>query len=184
MTFFANSGITWPKFERETREAGAHSLDAASRIWKLLAYLEDRYDRNFDQDEIANCASSLDLASNIYSDIADQLKYEIIPGVTAAELDLASVNFPIRHSIYGSPRRYQQSFFYALFLDDDISLGRLYLELSQRSAHLAASVRALDIKRESKDLAPQAFQLMKQWEILAILGRIVAVLNRRIPRGG
>ena len=176
MTFFANSGVAWPKFEQETREAGTESLDAASRIWKILAALEDRDGRNVEREEFTKCAKSLQHASDIYNKVAIELRYEKVASITPAELDLAALHHPYYDG---------NIFFYKMFIEDsDISVGRLYDELAQRTAHLAASIRAFEVERDNADLAPQAFQLMKQWEILAVLGRVVAVLNRRQMRHG
>ena len=120
MTFFANSGVTWPNIEHETREAGAKSLDAASRIWKILAALEDRENHSPKQEDLVSCAYSLQSASDIYSKIADQLKHETVEGITPAELDLAALNVPPRYIYRDMP-------FYKLFLNDSsISVGRLY----------------------------------------------------------
>jgi hypothetical protein len=185
MTFFANSGVAWPNLEKQTQEAGAKSLDAGSRIWKILAHLENRQEQHLDRREIIICAESFQRASDLYSEIAGRLRYEKVDRITPAEIDLAAVNIPARPYYYDERFYYGDSLFYEMFLyRSEVSLGDLYRELAQRTTHLAASLRAFEIERENEDLAPQAFQLMKQWEILATLGRVVAVINRRSSTKG
>ena len=40
MTFFANSGITWPQHEAATRQAGGDTFEAVSDLWKIFATIE------------------------------------------------------------------------------------------------------------------------------------------------
>ena len=178
MTFFANTGITWPELKQETLDAGAASLQAASLLWRVFAGLEYREmspERRELEGEIRKdlsaCAESLRMASKIYRRVADKLQEETLSPLTPAELDLASLRAPFRYD--GDP------LFDLYSSQPRISVGALYLELSQRTANLAAAVATFEIDHGGFDLAPQVFQMMRQWEALAALGRVVAVLNRR-----
>lgn len=183
MTFFANSGVAWPKVEYLTRSAGTRSLDAASQIWKMLADLEapDADQRYPERGDLFRCAEMLESASTSYYEIADDLGNETAPRMTPAELELAAVSIPPRYAYY--PERFFRPTdpFYDLFFGEpDISVAALYHEMAQRASTLAGAIRTFDVEHDKRtDLAPQAFQMMKQWEMLATLGRIIAVLGRR-----
>jgi hypothetical protein len=183
MTLFANSGVAWPTLEEATRLAGARSLDAFSQIWQVLADLEGRRERSFGTSDLLPSAESLQEASSAYARIAEELRGVIIDRMTPAELDIAGINVPSRRLLYSDPDYWSHSFF-RLFLENGVQLGSLYRELAQRTANLASSIRAFEVRRPNADLAPQAFQLMQQLETLAILGRAVAVLNQRRPGSG
>ncbi|WP_321870688.1 hypothetical protein [Burkholderia ubonensis] len=181
MTFFANSGVAWPKVEYLTRDAGTRSLDAASQIWKLLADLEALDQRHPEQSDIFRCVQNLELASKSYYEIANLLGNEMVSSMTPAEIELAAVTIPPRYAYYPERFFYPNDRFYDLFLGDgDISVAALYREMAQRMSALAIAIRTFDVDHDERaNLAPQAFQMMKQWEMLATLGRIIAVLGRR-----
>jgi hypothetical protein len=167
MTFFANAGVAWPRFEEATRLAGAQTLAAFSQIWRVLADLEGRGERSLGASDLLTSAESLQEASGAYARIGEELRHVIIDPMTPGELDMAGIPDYWSRSVFG------------LFLEDGVQLGGLYGELAQRTANLASSIRVLEVRRANANLALQAFQLMQQLEVLAILGRAVAVLNRR-----
>lgn len=176
MTFFANSGTTWPHYDGQTRRAGTQSLEAASRLWKIFAALESGDSRNISREDIIACADQLQEAAGIYGRIGDALSNATVSGLTPAELELAALQLPYR---YGEDPFFDRS---------SLPIGKLYLDLSQRALILASLVRTFQLSDERRpheidDLAPQVFLMMRQWEALAILGRVIAVLNRR-PRAG
>lgn len=180
MTFFANSGVSWPKYENDTKRAGTLSLNAFSQIWKLLAELESRSEALHGSADFTNSAESLKDAANTYDRMAEDLRDVSIAPLTPAEFELAGINLPSRR--FYSDDRYLSDSFFGLFIEGSVVLGRLYKELSQRTAILASSMRAFEIQRSNADLVPQAFQFMKQIEVLATLGRVIAVLNQRNPQ--
>lgn len=86
MTFFANSGVAWPRYEEEMRQAGAKSLDAISQTWRLFADLEGRReDVHVDTPTLFRSAESLQEASSSYSLIAGHLRGVIVDPITPAE---------------------------------------------------------------------------------------------------
>lgn len=176
MTFFANSGTAWPRYESETREAGGDALDAASQLWKIFSILErDRQESNqtITPEMMQNCAYKLDSASSVYRDIALQIGEEYIEGLTLADVELAALH-PYRSGPYDEE-------FMELFRGGRLSGAKLYVELAQRLAALASSVRAFEPRRQRRDLAPQIFRMMQEWERVDQLGRVIAVVNRREP---
>lgn len=180
MTFFANSGIAWPKYEEDSRRAGTMSLDAISQVWQLFASLEarsERFDGNVDGSSVSHSADSFQKAAGTYYRMADGLEDVFIDHLSGAEVELAGINLPNRR-FYDGP---YSDWLGDLFSRGSIPIGRVYKELAQRAEHLSSSIRAIEIRRDNSILAPQVFQIMKQLETLAILGRIVAVLNLRRP---
>ena len=172
MTFFANSGISWPNLHTITSDAGSKTLDAASDLLEILAALEGDTDK--DLQTIKNNASrKLDKAITLYKKILDDVDDVPLAPLSTAEYELASIEhfppFPIyppytRDGYLGSPRQ-------------------LYSEIIVRLQTLSSRLTDFDVAKPKEQLAYQAFQLMHDWERLAILARIIAVANRR-PRKG
>lgn len=185
MTFFANAGIVLPELGQQTADAGASSLRAISTLWNAFANLEGgHWDSDVDTKALLENAGALWNASRIYHEIAIQTRDTTVDQITPAELDLAGVNVP--WSFFDESFRWWSGTFFALFLDDPINIGNLYNEVAQRNETLASTIsgfasstRTFGIEQKYDYLAPQAFQIMKQIEALAILGRIISVLNRR-----
>ena len=179
MTFFANSGIAWPKLEQQTREAGADSLEGGSQLWMLFARLERGAPEPGNRDAIAQAAEQLDRASNVYRSIAAQLDGQIVDGLSPSELELAAVR--VRPTSYDEEWALDR-----LERMRHIPIAESYRELSRRLRTLASNLRAFAPNREDTDLAPSVFGMMRQWEMIASLARIIAVVSRRsnISRSG
>lgn len=173
MVFFANSGIAWPRFEEKTRHAGASSLEAAGSLWKVFAALEGGRLEGLVTDELVEVANTLEVAATTYADVAVALKGVSVKGLTDREFELAGLP-PRRY-------RYHEEIFWFWEVTDrrQLPIGHLYLELSRRLEILSRAVRGFEPMHERRDLAPQVFDMMAQWEMLAVLARIIAVLNRR-----
>lgn len=176
MTFFANSGVAWPKLQFETQNAGSASLRAASRLWSLFSVLESGDRGALQSIDIAGCARELNDASAIYHKIAADLRHVEAEPLTPAEIEVAALPH-LPYSSYDAP----WLLFPLLNGRRSIDIGALYLELAQRSETLSAAVRTLPFERDELDLAPWVFDMMRQWEFLSVLGRALAVLNRRPP---
>src|SRR6266566_5290793 len=88
MTFFANSGVAWPDFEKDTRDAGAGALRAASRLLQAFADLESGKTVSISEDDVEFCAEALNGAAKTYSRIAYQLRDATVsrPLLTDCEL--------------------------------------------------------------------------------------------------
>lgn len=181
MSFFANSGVAWPQHENDTRRAGAQSLEAFSKVWHALADMERRGESTFSDVELSDTANSLQSAVQIYTQLAEEFRNINLDPMTPAEFDLAGLNLSMRE-FYDARLYLAPESFYVLFLESRINLGKLYKELAQRTKNFASSLRAFEAQRSNVDLSPQVFQFMKQLEALAILGRVVAVLNQRAGR--
>jgi hypothetical protein len=175
MTFFANSGIAWPNYAVATQHAGTQSLEAFSEIWRLLAALEARGDQSvaYVDIDLTKSAKSLESAGLTYETIAQTLRNVTIAALTPAEYELAGLTPFV---VYPS---YLDASIYSLFAGKEIRPSQLYQELAQRTNTLAAFMKAFEPKRSNPDLVPQAFQFMRQLEVLSTLGRIIAVLNQR-----
>jgi hypothetical protein len=179
MTLFANSGVAWPKHEPETKDAGAKSLDAASGLFRILATLEagPQSPQSLDY-ELARCVESLNEAARIYASVGDSLAGEVVRPLTPSEFELAALP------------RYQRR-----YIDDDfydrrfpyrgaMPIGELYADLAHRLSRLASSIKTLKTSERSFDLAPQVFEILKLWESVSTLSRLIATLGRRDPQVG
>ena len=173
MTFFANSGIAWPRLDQQTQEAGEKSLDAAARLFKVLAAIEGK--RFFiGSDDLDVCASELDRASSIYTEIAEGASNEYVKGLSPSEIEFAAL--PLQRSYRNDP-------YFELFLDHGkISIKDLYRELAQRASRLSSAVKIFNPNKEPLDLAGSAFQMMQLWDSMTTLARVIATLGRRQPK--
>ncbi|MFS8115004.1 hypothetical protein QD460_25010 [Rhizobium jaguaris] len=165
MVFFANSGITWPHLESLTSDAGSQSLEAASELLSVIAKMEGRTEtRPEDQshaiDEIARKFRS---AADLYEKAIPQVDDRILFPLSLAEVELASV--------YGPPWR-DPDFF-------PTTPKLAYRDLASRLYTLAANVTDIKFEKPKSELAPLIFQLMGEWERLASMARLIAVLNLR-----
>lgn len=170
MTFFANSGVSFPDFRKETEFAGEQSLLAGSRLWKFFSQLEGNKNREIDEGEINECINELLMAAKTYHGIALALKNEGVGPLTPAEIDLAA--------LHGTQGYYDYRRFGGPDRADHIPVGALYLELAKRLSTLASALRGFDPFRPD-GLGMQVFQMMRHWEMAAGLGRVIAVLNAR-----
>lgn len=179
MTLFANSGVAWPRHEKETKEAGKKSLEAASQIFRILADMESRSESDqVSQFDLNQSAEHLELAGKTYQRVAESLSGETTPRLTGSELELAGVN--------GQWRRFVDEDLYDLRFPyrGQIPIGELYRDLSHRLARLANAVRHLNVRGETFDVAPQVFHILRQWELISTLSRIIATLGRRSAQVG
>jgi hypothetical protein len=175
MTFFANSGVAWPNVELITRQAGEKALQGGSRLWQFLAGLEGRSpDSRGESDERGDRITNTELlrdAAQGYRAVIDQIDGGLVAELSLAEMELANIG-PYPFYYYGFP-----------YPDFDrrgpVSVRDLYNELALRLEVLASHIISFEPQRDKRDLAPQTFLLMRQWEALATLARIIAVLNRR-----
>lgn len=176
MTLFANSGVAWPKHEQQTQDAGKKSLEAASRLFKVLAAIEGKSEL-IGAEDLEACSRALDSAAQTYGLVADQLAGEAdVPALSPAELELAALP---------TSRRYYDEPFSELFLNRNrISIRDLYLELSQRASRLSSATKVLNPNHPATDLAASIFQMMQLWESMAIIARVIATLGRRPKRRG
>jgi hypothetical protein len=179
MTLFANSGVAWPRHEPETKDAGAKSLEAASGLFRILGTLEaDSQAAQPMEFEIGRCAESLNEAAQIYTRVAESLAGELVSPLTPSEIELAAVPRYQRRYIdddfYEPPFRYR----------GPVPIGELYRDLAHRLSRLASAVRMLNTSERNFDLAPQVFEILKLWESVSTLARLIATLGRRSPRGG
>jgi hypothetical protein len=179
MTFFANSGIAWPNLEQITAEAGAKSLDGASDLWAMLSIMESPDGASFGErpeGRAKDAARKFEEAAMLYSKIIDEVDDTALPEFTRGELELAAVE----------NRRYDPAYIFEF--RGGASARDLYREIRMRLETLASGIASLDLRGKRADAAPQVFQIMRDWESLAVLGRIVAVANRRgaydLRRGG
>lgn len=204
MTFFANSGIRIPKEERRTRKSGKKSLTAGSKLWKLLSILEDyESESSFNTARVIAKELAVDLSSlaNDYSSLSDASSSEWI-SATEYDVEIARIGpiwdfyewngmFPVRPP----PRGY----------DRKLNLKTLYRDLSRLMDRLAASIEQfIDSEMDRPDrfkslsrqigevgssewrgahrgrnaLANQAFDIMRQWEVIAKLARLISVVNQ------
>jgi len=179
MTFFANSGVAWPKLEQITQKAGQRSFEAASELWGVLASIEgsqadSKPDGGYTAERIYRLSNSLKEVARQYREVAEQTDDRYASSLSLAEFELAAILPSGRYErrLYDLP--------YYRYFDEDVSVRDLYRELATRLEILAAQLAALEpTSREKEDLAPQVFQIMLQWEQLAVLGRLIAVMNRR-----
>ncbi|MDA9545894.1 hypothetical protein ACM43_16000 [Bradyrhizobium sp. CCBAU 45321] len=172
MTFFANAGVKWPSVESQLRQAGTNALSGGAELWQLFSRIEswefDRVDTVNDEDEIKHrCVNALGKAADAYSKSLDGISPLLVDGLTPAELDLASI-----------PRRYYDGYDYP-YLGGSINIPDLYAELVTRIRNLASLVRTFDLRNDRNDLALQVFRAMQQWELISLLARLIAVVNRR-----
>jgi len=176
MVFFANSGTTWPNLEHLTQEAGHDALDGASKLWRALALIEGREltltEKDEEREKLAGAASQLRNAARLYRDVESKISNGLTEKLSPAEIDLAAL---VNVTSHDSP-------FYDLFLLNYINVQKLYNEIAIRLEILASGIAFFDPGREKNELSPQVFQMMKQWDCLSTLGRVIAVLNRRPQR--
>ena len=179
MTLFANSGVAWPRHEPETKDAGKKSLEAASDLFRILAALEgDSQTSQLTDFDLVRCAESLDQAAQSYARVGDSLAGEVVKPLTRSEFELAAVPWYWRRHIgddFDEP-----PFLYR----GRVPIGDLYRDLSYRLSRLASAIRALKTSENSFDLAPQVFEMLKLWESVSTLARLIATLGRRIPQAG
>lgn len=179
MTLFANSGVAWPRHEQETKEAGKKSLESASQIFQILANMESGTEFNQSSElDRTRCAEGLEQASMIYKRVAESLSGEAAMRLTGSEFELAGVNELWRgfwgDEFYSVRRPYT----------GQIPIDELYRDLSHRLIRLASAIRQIDLSVSAFDAAPQVFQILRQWELISTLSRLIATLGRRSTRVG
>jgi hypothetical protein len=183
MTFFANAGVKWPSAEIELQQAGTQALSGGADFWRLVSTIEAwethdsaRRDVREAQAMQKSCARTLAGAANKYYGllVVDSPAFEFerpIDPPTPEELEQAATIFPI-----GFPSRpYRER--------GEFTISSLYGELADRLDALAVHVRGLDLAQDQRELAFEIFKAMRQWELIAWLARLIAVLNRRTRSG-
>jgi hypothetical protein len=171
MTFFANSGVAWPDVENETRQAGADSLRAASRLFDIFANLESGDTLSVSEDEAVFCAEALKRTANTYQRIGTELRDATVPTNVLTQSEFADWFGPFPYV--------EETWLHDWSLGSSIPVGAMFRELSKRADTLAATIRDLKPDIKAWDLAPTVFRIMKQWEALERLARFVAAVNRR-----
>ncbi|TCG08843.1 hypothetical protein BZM27_09335 [Paraburkholderia steynii] len=172
MTFFANSGVTFPKFEEDTHAAGSEALEAAASIWRMFAALERNEGQSIQRSEVDDCAQMLLRAASTYHYIATELRNVHVRTLTPAEFQQAAIPHHFTYDV--EPLN-------SMIFSPQINMGDLYREIAQRAELLSSTLKIIPFDRDIADLAPQVFNTMRQWEYLSYLGRVVSVLNRRPP---
>ncbi|TAU55739.1 hypothetical protein ELI43_24380 [Rhizobium leguminosarum] len=166
MTFFANSGVTWPNLEHLTSEAGALSLEAASELLSIVSKLEKEETTENRSKEISATSKKFRDASKLYKSIVTQISVDAeFSYIAQSEMELANVStYPwISEDLINFP----------------LSTREAYRDISVRLDTLAATITDISFDKQKVDLAPLIFRLMGDWERLSAIARIVAVLNRR-----
>jgi hypothetical protein len=166
MTFFANSGAKFPNLEQPTREAGSRALRGAADLWRLFATIEGRSDGAGEDDEriIKACIENLTRSLDIYKSIISNISTEDAR-LSPAEMELANIG-----------PSWEGDWYYTLPPWD---LRRLYTEIVRRLEMLISQLHAFEVRLNKENLVQQVFSMMRQWETLARLGRVIAVVNRR-----
>jgi hypothetical protein len=175
MVFFANAGIAWPKLEDISRRAGESALHAGAHLWRMFAILEgakNGIDDGKGSEAQRQCVASLKEASDLYQKVMTSIDDRHVV-IRPSDLELAAVDVQSYSGF--EPFSLTKTFYFG----DSIRMRDLYSELMQRIGMLANDVELFDIKRKTIQVAPSAFRMMRQWETLAILGRLIAALNRR-----
>lgn len=173
MTFFANSGVAWPNLQLDTAVAGQMSLEAASDMWALVAMLENPRGAvtSFNlTDRAADAGNKFKEAADQYRKIAARVDDKALPALSPAELDLASLDGD-------TAREFGQDSVQSRLMPSPRSL---YEQLAKRLETLASRLMGLNFQK-ADDLHPGVFKLMRDWESLTTLGRLIAVANLR-PR--
>ena len=179
MTLFANSGVAWPRHEAETKDAGQKSLEAASGLFRILASLEaESHPAKLGDYELNRCAESLDQAAQIYARVGDELSREAVRQMSASEFELAAI--PRYRRGYADEEFEVSPYPYR----GRLLVGDLYKDLSHRLRRLASAIRALKTSERSFDLAPQVFDMLRLWESISSLARLIATLGRRTAQSG
>lgn len=168
MTFFANSGVAWPKVEHETSQAGAEALSAASDIFSALAKIE----RGEDTDvafptTMSDAGIKLQRAIDIYKHILLTFGDRVLPPLSPAEYELASI---------------EPYWTYDELWRPDLGLNtahQLYSELIMRLTAVRSRALHFPTNKPKYDVAINAFELMLEWEKAARLARVISVFNRR-----
>jgi hypothetical protein len=171
MTFFANAGVKWPKVESELRDAGTHTLEAGTELWRLISKVEgwpsNRRTEIADEDGIRlNCVRKLREAAEIYSRSLNEIGEETVQPLTEAEIRLAAIPYfsdGIENYLFrsGSTTRV------------------LYFTLIHRIQSLSSLVANLNLNNYRRDLIPQVFRAMREWELISSTARMIAVVNLR-----
>ena len=180
MTFFANFGNHEKNLAAQTAIAGTDSLQGASEMFRLFAGLEARESGEDSRREwledgsLGRSIEVLERAAKLYVEISGQVDSEWLDELAHDEIELAGV--------LNSNRFYRDDRIWGFLRERKRrdTRSELYRELSRRADMLASSLRTLDVKREGRDLSGPVFQCMQQWENMASLARVIAVVNRRI----
>ncbi|MCK1283738.1 hypothetical protein IVB41_07265 [Bradyrhizobium sp. 44] len=168
MTFFANSGVSWPKLEFETSDAGAKAFSAASDIFEALAKMESSPDMEIALPaSMSNAATKLQDAIRIYRNILPQIDNRTLPPLSPAEYDFASIEpYWSRDDLHSPENRLNTP-------------QKLYSELIIRLEAVYSRVADFPNHRVKQALSFSAFELMLEWEKVARLARVISVFNRR-----
>lgn len=180
MTFFANFGNRESSLAAQTVTAGTDSLQAASEMFRLFAGLEARESPKdsrrewIEEGALDRSIATLETAATIYAEISNEVDSEWLDELASDELEFASLG--------SSDRFYNNVSTWDRFRKRrrPHTRSQLYAELARRASMLASSLRALEINREARDLSGSVFRCMQQWENMASLARVIAVVNRRL----
>jgi hypothetical protein len=173
MTFFANAGISWPNVEAQLREAGTQALDAGAHFWGFIAAMERWSPDGHEDFEVAEhlrdiCIGKLLRAADIYSN-----NLKSIGDIQVRQLDQAEIE--LVDGLRPPSDRFR-------IVGRSFNMRQLYEVLIQRIRELAQQLAHLEVRRR-KEITPLVFQNMQQWERIAMLARLIAVLNLR-PNAG
>jgi hypothetical protein len=182
MTFFANAGVKWPTIQSELRQAGTYALSGGADLWQLLSEIEgwqsDKVTTHVKEETIKKrCLQELQNAADTYSSGIKTIGGDdIVAPFTLAELGLAAVPFN-----YDGLDGY-------VFRDGSIFRGvvttrDLYNLLIARIRHLSSQVETLDLKSDRRNLTYQVFRIMREWESVSSIARVIAVVNLRNDSG-
>jgi hypothetical protein len=172
MTFFANAGVKWPKVESELRDAGTHALAAGAELWRLISKIEsrpsDRGTQIADEDGIRlNCVSTLKEAVEIYSRSLKEIGEDTVLPLTETEVRLAAIPY------------FSDGIENYIFRSGGATTRELYFALIHRIQNLSSLVANLNLNNDRRELIPQVFRAMREWELISTTARMIAVVNLR-----
>jgi len=180
MTFFANAGLKWPKFEDQSRDAGQTAMSAASDIWRLFSILEgikeSPADRPWELKDLQDkSAADLRRASKTYANMAASIGAEYVRPLSSAEFEVAALAPEFQDNAFAFGFR-------ASRFHDELQPRRSYQALADWLSAIADQIEALDLTQgQMQKLSSQVFRIMRRWEVASNLARAIAVLNRRQP---
>ncbi|MCA1495855.1 hypothetical protein [Bradyrhizobium sp. NBAIM14] len=172
MTFFANAGVKWPSVQSQLQQAGTDALTGGAELWKLFSKIEawkfDQATIHEDEEDVkGRCVKALRNAADTYSSNLESFETSTVDLLTPAEIEAAALP-----SYYDDQYPFQ-------FVPSQFNTRELYRELITRIRTLASQVTTFNLQSDRRDLAVQVFRAMRDWETIASLARLIAVLNLR-----
>lgn len=136
MTLFANSGVGWPDLELQTKNAGRQYLESVSILFSVLSKIEGG-EAFVDEQDLYRCSQILESTSKEYLQISEFFSPPNVEPLSSSEMELAAVEYYDANYRYGNV-----GIFYELFFQrSQISMSKLYLELSERVGRLSSAAR-------------------------------------------